>query len=519
MSSDISRPTEKELSSYRPLRDTFRIDCGFVTAPGLEERLRPFHQKLRHWDLLASDAEENHDGPRIEHYDPVGNRIDRIWLPEPTRQLRREVVLAGIFENQTQVEQFAKVYLLGHLGEASVTCPLACTEGLVRVIEAVGSDLLRKAYLPKLRSVEAPLAGAQFITEKDMGSDVGALTTRAVPDGEGRWRLFGEKWFCSAVDEYFLIAARPDGAPEGTAGVGIFFVPRTFEGALNGLKINRLKEKIGTRQLPTAEVDLEGAVGFNIGPVNHGFKNLMNYVINTSRLMNAAAACGFASRAILEARNYTEQRSAFGSKIIQYPMVREGLERMESALFARRALFFKLVTEIDSGPAGFDSDDGLWRRFLINLCKYRTAVGATEVTREAILLLGGNGTIETFSILPRLYRDSLVIESWEGAHNVLALQICRDALRFPFGPYLNDRVLRQLSLIRDGSLRETVKLIEQQLERINPLLQKLPDPEWIGSNARRLVDALGLLLEVTALVGTSKTALVKSWLQNHPFPS
>lgn len=503
----------KELTRQHPVHGTdfFKDDDSFrsllknlVPAGSydlLEERLKPFSQKASGpWDGLAEEAALKYpfpQGVRIEHYDRVGNIIDQMWFPPPVRELRRDVVASGIFDNRSQIEQFTKVYLLSHLGEVSLTCPLACTEGLIRSVSAVGSDFLKNTYLPKLRSVETPLAGAQFVTEQDMGSDIGALTTRAVPAGEGQWRLYGEKWFCSALDEYFLIAARPEGAPAGTAGVAVFLVPRTYEGKLNNLRIKRLKEKIGTRELPTAEIDLNGAMAYNIGPVEAGFKTLMNYVLNTSRVMNAASGCGMMARSYLEAKNYAEQRSAFGRKIIEYPMVNESLLKIQSILAARRALFFYLVSTLDQHPqTDLGSDEAFWQRFLINLCKYRTAIGATECSHEAILLLGGNGTIETFSILPRLYRDSIVIETWEGTHNTLALQIARDGTRFPFKEYLSKHILEKIEFLQKKGSKDTAAWLQSEWKNTEPGLSHLTDPAWVASKARTLTDRLGALLEV-----------------------
>ncbi|MBI2082448.1 MAG: acyl-CoA dehydrogenase family protein [Deltaproteobacteria bacterium] len=493
------RPLDLDfLQSDEGLQSLFNSLCLADQKKQLSERLADFSRHVSgEWDQLARESAQDYDGPRIESYDRVGNPIDQVWLPPPVRQLRREVVEAGIFENGSELERFAKVYLLAHLGEASLTCPLACTEGLIRVIEAVGSDFLKKEFLPKLRSAETPLAGSQFITEQDMGSDVGALTTRAVPEGEGSWRLYGEKWFCSAIDEFFLIAARPEGSAEGTDGVAIFFVPRTVEGKLNNLRIKRLKQKIGTKELPTAEIDLNGALAYNIGPVEQGFKNLMNYVINTSRIMNAASACGVMARASLEATHYAQNRSAFGRKIIEYPMVGESLNKIRAILESRRALYFYLVSERDRNPLkNFTSDEALWQRFLINICKYRTSIGATECSHEAILILAGNGTIETFSILPRLYRDSLVIETWEGTHNTLVLQIARDGLRFPFRNYLQENILKRAERLGKRGFASTSEWLIHSWKETTPLLDRLTDSNWVAREARRLTDRLGSLLEV-----------------------
>lgn len=499
----------KELNSMHPLGGDFlQADEGFrkllkdlAPASGwgrLEDVLSGFSAKVSgRWNALAEEAANDYQGPKLESFDRVGNPIDRVWLPPPVRQIRREVVEAGIFENDSQLEQFAKVALLSHLGEASVTCPLSCTEGLIRSIEAVGSEFLKKNYLPKIKSAETPLAGAQFVTEMDMGSDVGALTTKAVAVGEGKWKLTGEKWFCSAIDEFFLVAARPEGAPKGTEGVAIFLVPRTIDGKLNDLRIKRLKDKLGTRELPTAEIELNGALAFNIGPVEQGFKSLMNYVLNTSRLMNAASGCGLMARAYLEGENYAKQRSVFGKKMIEYPLVRESLAKIRSILTARRSLFFHAVAELDRNPQKDSAaPEAFWQRFLINLCKYRTAIGATECTHEAILLLGGNGTIETFSILPRLYRDSMIIETWEGTHNTLSLQICRDATRFPFQKFLEERIAKKSQDLRAADLNGTARWIEVEWRETLPAFQFLTDAAWVAHNARRLVDHLGVLLEV-----------------------
>lgn len=504
---------DSELSQLKPLRghDFYRADPRFARLLNvyaakrdhqrLESVLTAFADRVANsWDRLVEAAALDYDGPKIEAYDPQGNLREAIWLPPPIRHVRREVVEAGIFDNQSQVEQFAKVYLLGHLGEGSVVCPLACTEGLIRALQAVGSDFLRKTYLPKIRSAETPLAGAQFVTEQDMGSDIGALKTVAEPAGEGRWRLTGEKWFCSAIDEYFLIAARPEGAAAGTRGVAVFFMPRVLDGAVNGIHIKRLKNKLGTRELPTAEIELNGSIAFNIGPTDQGFKTLMNYVINTSRIMNAASALGFMGRAFLEAKNYADQRHAFGRKIIQYPMVQESLSRMRALFEARRALYFYLVARLDERPIeDLGSDEAYGQRFLINLCKYRTAIGATECTREAILQLGGNGTIETFSILPRLYRDSLIIETWEGTHNTLALQICRDGLRFPFHDWLEELLGSWQSGRAKLPLPELDQWIRDRWKRAVPSFQKLQEPDWVSRHARHFIDDLGDILETACL--------------------
>src|SRR6185503_12881782 len=266
------------------------------------------------WDHLAREASRNENLPRIVKHDRLANAVEQVDFGPHTRQLRREVAQFGVLtRTKSELHKFSLIYYLGHLGEGSVTCGMSCTDGAIRAIEARGSQFLRDTWVPKLRSIETPLAGAQFITEQDGGSDVGAIETAARINSDGTWSITGEKWFCSNPDEYFVIAARPEGASSGTDGIGLFLVPRALaDGTPNGLSFRRLKDKLGTRSLPTAEIEFQGATSFAIGEPAEGFKTLMSYVINASRVHNAVNACGFAHRAFLEARNYARQREAFG---------------------------------------------------------------------------------------------------------------------------------------------------------------------------------------------------------------
>src|SRR5262249_30511643 len=172
----------------------------------------------------------------------------------------------------------------------------------------------------------------------------GAIETQASPNDDGSWSLRGEKWFCSNPDEYFLVAARPRGGEPGTAGLGVFFVPRLLsDGRTNAISFRRLKDKLGTQSLPTAEIDFEGATGWAIGPVEEGFKTLMNYVINVSRIHNAANACGFLRRAFLESRNYARQRETFGRTLITNAVIQETLVGLLEKLWRYRLLTFKTI--------------------------------------------------------------------------------------------------------------------------------------------------------------------------------
>ncbi len=191
------------------------------------------------WDALAREASRHENLPRIIKLDRTGLAVEKIDFGPLTRQLRREVAELGVLTRaRSELHKFALVYLLAHNGEASLMCGMSCTDGLIRSIEARGSQFLRETYLPLLGSIETPLAGAQFVTEKDGGSDVGAITTEATPNADGTWSVTGHKWFCSNPDEYFAVAARPAGAARGTEGLGLFMIPRVLpDGRVNAHQI------------------------------------------------------------------------------------------------------------------------------------------------------------------------------------------------------------------------------------------------------------------------------------------
>lgn len=500
-------------------QDFFEMDLGFQS---LLKDLLPegehtaVFNSLHHcarlvagrWNDLAREASTRDHLPRIVKFDRVGVPVEQVDFGSLTRHLRREVAEFGVLTDaRSELHKFAMVYLLAHNGEASLNCGLSCTDGLIRVVEARGSEFLRETYLPLMLSVDTPLAGAQFVTERDGGSDVGAIEAEATPNPDGTFSITGEKWFCSNPDEYFLVAARPAGAPRGTAGVGIFFVPRVLpDGRLNRISFRRLKEKLGTQSLPTAEIDFNQAAAWAIGDPADGFKLLMNYVIDVSRIHNAANACGILHRAFLEARNYAVQREAFGQAIIQYPLIQETLVRLLAKLHRYRLLTFKLIAAVDlHGILAEDPSQAMWQRFLINLAKYRTAVTLTGSVREAVLVFGGNGICEDFTVLPRLLRDSMIIETWEGAHNTLCLQILRDARRSDLLDRWRAEVADALERWPADFLSLTRGRFERALAQLNATLtnERLADRSWAETHARRLVDRLGDLLELVWMAGAA----------------
>jgi hypothetical protein len=385
--------------------------------------------------------EQNHEFPKLHSYDEFGQHVERIEFHPANADAARAAWGSGMLTTplsyEGAYELAAQFFLLSHVGEGGQACPIVCTIGLRRALELRASDALKDKYLNGLKEIDSSLAlrGSQFLTEIQGGSDVGAITTIATPDDEipGACRVTGEKWFCSVADaDLFAVVARSLDAPAGTKGLGCFLIPRTLDGVTpNGFQIRRLKDKLGTRGLASAEIDFESALAFPIGNVDEGFSIAVSELLNTSRWLNAVGSTGIMSRAYLEASSFAHHRRAFGTTIENFESVREQLAVMKievEAALASTLLLTELVGKLDDGTAS--DDEQKFHRFLVNANKYVTSITATEVVHSAIEVLGGNGTIEDFSPLPRLYRDSIVFESWEGTHNVLCAQVHRDCARF-----------------------------------------------------------------------------------------
>ena len=249
--------------------------------------------------------------------------------------------------------KYALTYLFAQ-SEFGLLCPVNMTDSLTRTIRRFADDKLLERYLPGLLAQDADgqLQGAMFMTERFAGSDVGATETRATPSGD-HWLLTGDKWFCSNADaDLALVLARPEGAPAGTAGLGLFLMPRTLpSGAPNRYRIVRLKEKLGTRAMASGEITLEGAAAWLVGDLNQGFKQ-MTEMVNQSRLSNAVRSAGMMRRAVHEALTVALGRRAFGRRLIDLPLVRRQLIKM--ILPAEEALSVAMFTAdcLDRADAG-----------------------------------------------------------------------------------------------------------------------------------------------------------------------
>jgi alkylation response protein AidB-like acyl-CoA dehydrogenase len=438
-------------------------------------------------DEAAKINNRPHNLPRLEGWNDIGERIEGIEHHPTYDQCGEAIygdgrVIAAYAEEGSNLYAQALFYLSSHVGEAGHNCPVACTAGVVKVLQGVASDPLREKYLPRVleASWERCLTGAQFLTEVQGGSDVGANDVRAIPDGEAygttRWRIEGEKWFCSnAAADIILMTARPQGGADGTQGLGLFLVPRRLEdGSPNAYRLRRLKDKLGTRSMASGEIDFDGAIAYAMGEVDQGFSAVMKHVISTSRLYNTVGCAGITRRAYLVASSYAKARRAFGVPIGSFPLVAEMMASMRAKSQALTAGGLMLASLFDQAEAGqLDEDRLAFLRVATNLAKLRSCQHSHRVVLTAIETLGGNGAIESFSILPRLLRDNVVYENWEGTHNVLVAQTVRDFGRLG----LHRGFIRCLEAMLEG-------IADEQARVMGPVKNRL-------DRAKRTIEALG----------------------------
>lgn len=462
-------------------------------------------------DVAAKVEDRIGNHPRLERYNGVGQRTEGIEFHPNHDRSAALIWQSGILSLQAEpgntVHQMALLYLLSHNGEAGQVCSIACTSGMIRALQQAASPEVREKFLPPLLDPDYATMqhAAQFLTEVQGGSDVGANAVVARDHGDGTWRISGEKWFCSNINaDQFLVMARPEGAVDGTRGLGVFLIPRRLDdGETNGFYLRRLKDKLGTRTLASAEVDFRDAVAYPIGAVEAGFKITVELVLNTSRLMNALGCAGAMRRSAIEAGSYACSRRAFGQPIAHYPLVQEAVADTVSETYAALASSFALAALLDKIETGkaTEADKAVYR-LLVNLNKYITSARGSEIVHRAIEVLGGNGAIESFSILPRLYRDMVVLESWEGTHNVLCLQVVRDIARYglhePFAAFIR----QQLETVTHESLDGLTQIVRDSLTRALSLIERFATttPEYGQAHARRLADALALTAQGALLL-------------------
>ena len=536
--------------------------------------------------------------PTLTQWDAWGNRIDHVEVTPLWREAERIAVehglLATAYERRhgslSRVHQCALAYLFTPSTDI-YSCPLAMTDGAARTILSSGNQALIGRAVPHLitRNPDEFWTAGQWMTELTGGSDVGLSQTVAVRTASGSdqasrdvqgscnselntphsqletWHLYGNKWFASAItSQIALTLARPEGNPSGGRGLALFYLETRDEaGQLRNIQINRLKDKLGTRKVPTAELTLVGTPAQLVKGTTDGVRNIAP-LLNITRLWNGISAVALMRRGIVLAADYARRRTAFGVPLSEKPLHMDTLAGLQAeAEGAFHLAFFvaeltgraettgtaatiapglATVNSLECGDrsplspalapnsihhetAKIDEEETLLLRVLTPVMKLTTGKQAVLVLSEVVEAFGGAGYVEDTG-LPQLLRDSQVLPIWEGTTNVLSLDTLR-ALGVGGGPTSNVQsstsgdhvspafkafkaaVSRCLQAAGDRGLGEPERITRSALAHSESWLAKARDQTALEAGARRFAMTLGRTMELALLIKHAQ------WSQDH----
>ena len=417
--------------------------------------------------------------PRLERYDRWGHDISQVVQPTSFTESKTAVLAAqkalkddarraGV--NPT-LPLYAANYLLDQ-ADIGMGCALGTGGGMVKsLVAAYAPADVRDHVLAKFASGEWEGETAQLLTERAGGSDLGALETTARRDNgenEGAWLLNGFKWFASNCDgQVFVVLAKPEGAPDSGRGVANFLVLRTRrDGSRNGIRIRRLKDKLGTRSVASGEVEFVDAEAFLLsgepsgqdvesGPADGKGLGRMMELTNAARLGIAMFALGNARRALVESLCYARQRRAFGDALLDKPLIRRKLAEMIVDVEAAQALVFD-----GTGFANHRQPRTVRQRIAVPVTKLKVCRLGIAMASDAIEIHGGNGYIETWPVA-RLLRDAQVNTIWEGPDNILCLDVRRGIERSRAHQPLLERLRDAVSVSDDD---DTTRLVNSRID-------------------------------------------------------
>ncbi|WP_085993068.1 acyl-CoA dehydrogenase family protein [Oceanobacillus senegalensis] len=409
----------------------------------------------------------------------------------------------------SRVEKYSFWYLFAQ-SEFGLCCPMSMTDAAASIIEKFGNDDLKEKYLPNLLSTDTDnyWTAAQFMTEKQGGSDVGLNNVEAKQVGD-HWQIWGDKWFCSNVSaDVALVLARPENAQSGTRGLAMFLVPKRLEnGEHNRFKINRLKDKFGTRDMATGEVTFEGAIGYAVGDIENGFKQMMS-MVNSSRLSNSVRSAALMRRSYLEVLQTTRGRVAFGKPLIELPLMKESVFEILLDTEAAASAIFYTAKVFDDSENGSERSKVLLR-ILTPILKGYICKRARYTTTEAMEIRGGNGYIEDW-VDSKLVRDAQVGSIWEGTTNIVALDVIRAIKKNKAGEVFFDDIERRILNLQNSHVNKVANIfmaIKNKVEgNVYQLIYENEDVDY-SIYAKKMLNQMYHLLVVSLLLEESEYQL------------
>ncbi len=521
--------------------DDDRVLRGYLARTLPKEVLAEALAELRELGDLAGDRlyrkqlEDRENEPVLTPWDAWGHRVDRITVTplwkEAARLACEHGIVATAYERKqgewSRVLQFAKVYLFDASTDV-YTCPLAMTDGAAKTLLVHDHAPLSSRALARLTSRNPDFAwtSGQWMTERTGGSDVGRSETEARPCGaddahvETDWpprrvgtplfRLHGTKWFTSAItSQMTLTLARPVGNPPGGRGLALFYLEMDRpDGQRNGVLVNRLKDKLGTRKVPTAELTLDGALAVPVLGTSDGIRAITP-MLNITRTWNSVAALSGMRRGLALARDYAKRRSQFGAPLSEKPLHVATLADLQAEFEAAFALTFRVVELLGREETGqLTENEAKLLRLLTPVMKLTTGKQAVMVLSEVLECFGGAGYVEDTG-LPRLLRDGQVLPIWEGTTNVLSLDTLKVLAKDNAFSALQDEVNQCAAACKDVELAAAAGAAVAVLSKAAAFAMKAAseDPLRLEASARGLALTLGRATELAMLSRQAQMAL------------
>src|SRR4051794_37254360 len=494
------RPPPHELLNHPPPIQPYNVfDADTALNEAIEREGGAWGvDRLRDAGELAGseEAREHADRcernePRLLTHDRYGNRVDQVDLDPSWHWILRQAVEREIHslpwrdpQPGAHVVRGALMFVWGQV-DAGVMCPVSMTYSVIPALRQ--APQLASEWEPRLVKpsyADGALAG-MAMTEKQGGSDVRAGTTRAEPAGDGDYELTGHKWFCSypSCDVFLTLAQAP-------GGLSCFLI----EGRDPGFRVQRLKDKLGTRSLPSSEVEFQGVRGRLLGEEGRGVATIIR-MVNHTRLDCLLGSAAGMRWGVAQAMHHARHRSAFGKPLAEQPAMRNVLADLAVESEAATAAAFRIAR-------AYDEQDGPFRRFATAVMKYWVCKQAPRHAAEALECLGGNGFVEE-SGPPPPYRGSPLHSILEGAGNVAALDVLRAMSKEPEGL---PAFIEECGRAAGADAR-----LDAHLARVKAGLAELPqedDPQWL---ARRTVEALAAALQGSLLVRHGASAVADAF--------
>ncbi|MFE7612399.1 acyl-CoA dehydrogenase family protein [Streptomyces celluloflavus] len=449
--------------------------------------------------------------PRLRTHDRFGHRVDEVEFHPAWHQLMTVAVEHGLHAAPwaddrpgAHLVRAAKFYVWSQ-AEAGHGCPVSMTYAAVPALRAAPDLAARYEPLLTARSYDfglrAPLGKAGLIagmsmTEKQGGSDVRTNTSRAVPAGDGTYRITGHKWFTSApMSDLFLALARTE------EGLSCFLLPRVLpDGTRNGMRLMRLKDKLGNRSNASAEIEYDEAVAWPVGEPGRGVRTIVE-MVNMTRLDCVLGSAAGMRAGLRQALHHTAHRRAFGRELDQQPLMRSVLADLAVESEAATVLAMRLAAAVDRSHAG-DAAEAALRRLALAAGKYWVCKRGSTHAAEALECLGGNGYVEE-SGMPRLYREAPLMSIWEGSGNVAALDVLRALTKEPAAL---DAFFAEVDAAAGADRR-----LDAAVAGVRTMLAGAADPERAQLMARSLAERMALVLQGSLLVRHSHPAVADAF--------